>query len=263
MGWFTNRNKTWEIREGLVLLGTVGIISFLSLGVLTPLVVMIFGYQVKVTRWIKTSFLISLVYLLVLLIALFVYLAGESPVSLLTLNYISFYIYVVYLALYLPEYLQRLDLKNYIKLEKNKEYNYYVIMEQLEDVQSSESLKESFMANLRTFRRQISNPSIVNEIDEILRLIDVIVLKESASTDLLLERHVSTIENALIQYIELNNSYHINNEVKQSISKLENLVKYARIALENELSKIIETQVLTVDGEASVYLSVLKGKGLL
>lgn len=263
MGWFTNRNKSWEIKQILILLGVVGLSSALTLGVLTPIVVFIFGSQVKISRWTKTAVFIGLLYLALLFIVLFVYISGANPISLLGLNYISFYIYIIYLSISVPEYLQRLDLKNYINLENGKEYSYYTIMEQLADIESTNSSKQSFISNLKVFKRQIDSPSINVEIDEILRLIDLIIVNESNATDLLLERHVSTVENSLIQYIELSNSYHKNEQVINSIHKLEELVRYARIALENELSIMIENQVLQVDGEASVYLSVLKGRGLL
>lgn len=263
MGWFTNRNKSWEIKQILILLGVVGMSSALTLGVLTPIVVFIFGSQVKISRWTKTAVFIGLLYLALLFIVLFVYISGANPISLLGLNYISFYIYIIYLSISVPEYLQRLDLKNYINLENGKEYSYYTIMEQLADIESTNSSKQSFISNLKVFKRQIDSPSINVEIDEILRLIDLIIVNESNATDLLLERHVSTVENSLIQYIELSNSYHKNEQVINSIHKLEELVRYARIALENELSIMIENQVLQVDGEASVYLSVLKGRGLL
>lgn len=263
MGWFTNRNKSWEIKQILILLGVVGMSSALTLGVLTPIVVFIFGSQVKISRWTKTAVFIGLLYLALLFIVLFVYISGANPISLLGLNYISFYIYIIYLSISVPEYLQRLDLKNYINLENGKEYSYYTIMEQLADIESTNSSKQSFISNLKVFKLQIDSPSINVEIDEILRLIDLIIVNESNTTDLLLERHVSTVENSLIQYIELSNSYHKNEQVINSIHKLEELVRYARIALENELSIMIENQVLQVDGEASVYLSVLKGRGLL
>lgn len=263
MGWFTNRNKVWEIKQTLILLGVVGISSFLSLGVLTPIFIFAFGSQVKISRWTQTAVFIGMLYLAVLFIVLFGYILGVNPTSFLALNYISFYIYIVYLSISVPEYLQRLDLKNYINLEKGKEYSYYTIMDQLNYLEANKSIKESFLSNLKAFKRQITNSGVSNDVDEIIRLIDAIIVNETVSTDLLLERHVSTIENSLIQYIELSNSYHKSEQVMSSIHKLEELIKYARIALENELSMMIENQVLDVDGEASVYLSVLKGRGLL
>ncbi|MDM1348755.1 hypothetical protein HX017_17430 [Myroides marinus] len=263
MGWFTDRSKSWEIKETVLLLGVIGIVSFLSLGVLTPFAVFFFGNRVRISHWLKVSFFISSIYLVFLILALFVFVAGENPVSILTLNYISFYIYVVYLSIYVPEYLQRLDLKNYINLEKNKEYSYHTIIQQMNDVRSDIPNKTSFIANLNRFKRSIVSQCMIIEINEILRLIEVIGVNNLNVTEVILERHVSTIENALTQYIELTTNYHQSKEVLDSIANLEELIKYARIALENELSMIIESQVLGVDGEASVYLSVLKGRGFV
>lgn len=263
MGWFTNRNKSWEVKHTLILLGVIGGTSFLSLGVLTPLVVVLFGSNVKMGHWTRTSLFISSIYLFFLVLALFVFAIGENPVSLLTLNYISFYIYVVYFAIYVPEYLQRLDLKNYIHLEKNREYSYFSILDQLELAESRIPLKDTFIANMERFKQQITSKGILVEIDEITRLINVIGLHESNVDSRLLERHISTIENALIQYIELSARYLQNDKVTESKKRLEELVKYARIALENELTVLIEAQVLHRDGESSVYLSVLKGRGFV
>lgn len=262
MGWFTYRSKLWEIRHTFIFLSVIGVISFISLGVLTPLVVLLFASNVKMSRWVKTSLFISSVYLVCLFFALFGFIVGENPISLLKLNYISFYIYVIYFSIYVPEYLQRLDLKNYINLEKSKEYSYYSIMEQLAEVQSNDSLRVLFLTNLNRFKQLITNKDMIAELDEISRLVGVININDDNVSEVLLERHVSTIENALIQYIELTNNYRQNELVRSSILKLEELVKYARLAFEKELSVLIETQVLKVDGESSVYLSVLKGRGL-
>lgn len=263
MGWFTNQKKAWEIKQIFILLGVVGAFSFLSLGVLTPVVIFIFGYQAKITKWIRAAVFIALFYLLILLIALFIYIAGVNPISLLTLNYVSFYIYTIYLAISVPEYLQRLDLKNYINLEKDKEYSYHSIMKQLSEMQSTVSPKQAFIVNLSVFKEQISNQNINECIDEIHRLVNVIIVNESNATNLVLERHIAIIESSLIQYIELSNSYHKSEQVLNSIKKLEELLQFVLIALENELSILIEDQVLRVDGEASVYMSVLKGRGLI
>lgn len=263
MGWFTNRSKSWEFKNSLVLLGVVGGVSFLSLGLLTPLAVAVFGAIVKVSKWTKTTLFIALVYLLFLIISLFAYMAGEGFMSILTLNFISFYIYVAYMSLYLGEYLQRLDLKDYINLEKNKEYSYFSIMNQLTSVEDNVSRKDLFIRNLRVLKTNISNSSMVSDIDELERLVNVIVETDPSKSELFFVRHASTIENALQQYIELDQNYLQNKEVADSKVKLEKLISSARLAFENELSKMFEMQILQVDAEAEVYISILKGRGLL
>lgn len=263
MGWFTNRSKSWEFKNSLVLLGVVGGVSFLSLGLLTPIAVAVFGAIVKVSKWTKTTLFISLIYLLFLVISLFAYMANQGFTTILTLNFISFYIYVAYMSLYLGEYLQRLDLKDYINLEKDKEYSYFSIMNQLVNVEENISRKDLFINNLTNLKKNITNISMQDDIDELIRLVNVIVETDPSKSDLFFERHASTIENALQQYITLDKDYLQNTEVKEAKEKLEQLISSARLAFENELSKMFEMQILEVDAEAEVYLSILKGRGLL
>lgn len=263
MGWFTNRSKSWEFKNAVVLLGVVGAVSFLTLGLLTPIAVSIFGAIVKIGKWTKATLFIALVYLLFLIISLFAYLAGQSFISILALNFISFYIYVVYMSLDLGEYLQRLDLKNYIKLEKNKEYSYYEVMKQLNALNDSSSRKDVFIQNLEFYKKHIQNAKLLSDISELQRLVNIIVAKDEHRSDLFFERHGSTIENALKQYVELDTTYIKSSQVEESKHKIEVIIEKARIAFENELSKMIETEVLQVDAEAEVYTSILKGRGLL
>ncbi|MDR0228624.1 MAG: hypothetical protein LBI72_06125 [Flavobacteriaceae bacterium] len=263
MGWFTNQNKLWEIKETVLFLGSVGVVSFLSLGLLTPVLIFLLGRHVKLTRWNRVALFLGVVYFFVLLLAFMVLLSGSNPFLILLGSFISFYIYVVYMALSLPEYFQRLDLKNYIYLEDDKVYDYYSVVTQVESLKSTVSTVEIFLKDLRSFSQQIENKNVVKEIEEIARLVQIIEINHVGLTEQLLERHVITLSNALLQYVNLTQRYHKTIEVEKSISRLEELISYARIAFENELTQLIEKEVLEVDSESSVYLSVLRSRGFV
>lgn len=263
MGWFTNQSKMWEIKQAVLFLGSVGIVSFLSLGLLTPILIFLLGRYVKLSRWNGTALFLGVVYFFVLVVAFMVLLSGSDPFSILLVSFISFYIYVVYMALSLPEYLQRLDLKNYIYLEDDKMYNYNSVVTQVNNLVSTVSSTEGFLKDLRSFSQQIANEHVVREINEIARLVQIIEISHVGMTEQLMERHVITLSNALLQYIRLTQSYLQTIEVEKSILRLEELICYVRIAFENELTQLIEREVLEVDSESSVYLSVLRGRGFI
>ncbi|MVX35918.1 hypothetical protein [Myroides sp. LoEW2-1] len=263
MGWFTKRSKSWEVKNTVLLLGVVGSVSFISFGVLTPIAIAIFGNIVNVNRWFWKSCMIALVYLFFLILALFFLVADVSSTYVLAVNFLSFYIYVVYMSLDLGEYLQRLDLQNYITLEKNKDYNYDAVISQFNQVQEDISPKDRFIAKLTFWRDQISNAKVVENVSELIRLTEIIIAKDESRADLFFVRHGSTIENVLQQYVELDQTYIANASVISTKENLEHVIAQSKVVFENELSNMIETEALQVDGEASVYISVLKGRGIL
>lgn len=264
MGWFTRRSNSWEIKNSLILLGVVGGISFISFGVLTPIAIAVFGRIVNVNRWFWHSCIIALVYLFFLILALFFLVADVDSVYVLAVNFISFYIYVVYMSLDLGEYLQRLDLQNIISLEKNKEYNYDAVISQYNSVQSDyQSTKDEFIYKLEYWKNKLAKPELIKSVDEIIRLTNIIITKDDHASDLFFLRHGSSIVNVLQQYVELDSSYISNPTVIGTKQSLEQVIIQSRVIFENELSNLIEMKVLEVDSEASVYISVLKGRGIL
>ncbi|MHC5202925.1 hypothetical protein [Myroides sp. LJL119] len=262
MGWFTYRSKSWEVKNALLLLGIVGGTSLLSLGVLTPLAIQIFGSVVSMTKWTKQSLYIAIFYFLFLFLALFILLANSQASYVIAFCFISFYVYTVYISFHIGEYLQRLDLKNYMELEKNVSYSYYQVYQQLNVGSLQASSQDSFIAGLNIYKKQIDDRLLLKDIEELERLCAIIV-SNSNDSELFFARHSASILGILQQYIELNNSYLKNDQTNALVSNLKQVISNAKTAFENEITNMVERQVLQVDAESQVYVSLLKAKGLL
>lgn len=263
MGWFTHRSKSWEIKNALVLLSVVGVTSLLSLGVLTPIAIHIFGSIVSMTRWTKQSLYIALFYLLFLFLSLFILLASNEASYVLTFSLVSFYVYTIYMSFHLGEYLQRLDLKNYMTLNKNESYSYYQVYAQLNNSNLHSSSQEAFLQGLDVYKQQIKDVSLLSDISELQRLSLIITGGDSTATDLFFARHSSSVLNILQQYIELNNSYLQTQKTTELSNNLKQVIANSKIAFENEITNMVQRQVLQVDAESEIYVSLLKAKGLL
>ncbi len=263
MGWFTHQSKSWELKNSLLLLSVVGVTSILSLGVLTPVAIHIFGSIVNMTKWTKQSLYIALFYFSFLILALFLLLANQEASFVIIFSGISFYLYTIYMSLHLGEYLQRLDLKKLMKLNNNESYSYELTYDQLQPKKTLITSKDLFIDGIEGFKKSISKQSIVNDLDTLQHLARLITQEESRETELFFERHSSTILNVLQQYVEINSSYLQNEHTKELSQKLVNVISKAKEAFENELSNMIEKEVLQVDAENQVYISLLKAKGLV
>lgn len=263
MGWFTHESKGWEIKNALVLLGVVGVTSILSLGVLTPLAIHIFGSIVQMTRWTKQSLYIALFYFLFLLVALFILLANQEASYVILFSIVSFYVYTLFMSLHLGEYLQRLDLKKYMNLQNNHSYSYAVTYKQVHPTVELKSSKALFNEALEEYKNKINKLSIKQDISELQRLASLILQDDSRESELFFARHNSAILNILQQYVELDQSYLKNIDNLELSEKLETVISKAKTAFEQELSQMIQREVLQVDAESEVYISLLKAKGLL
>jgi len=259
MGWATKKSRPWEIRQ--MVWTFLSILMFLPLPIhVHPLVMMSQAKKTKVRSWMVTAWLLLAVEL-GLLFSFVVLFGTLSQAMLLTLSG-SVLSYIVGNGLLLNQakpYLQRLELAEVRDL-------YWISsidsQKRLELAAPTIDTPQLFVERLLHWRKEIDNVSIHKDIDNILRLFQLLEKKDKREAEKFLVRH-STIVNVLMQYDELENARLNNSITLESKRKLENVIRQAAIAVEQEVTNQFKMGMLDVSAETDVYIQTLKSRNLL
>ncbi|MGH2623418.1 MAG: hypothetical protein ACRDE7_07120, partial [Sphingobacterium sp.] len=109
---------------------------------------------------------------------------------------------------------------------------------------------------------EIDNKNIQKDIDQIIRLFQLLEKKDKREAEKFLVRH-STIVNVLMQYDELENTNLNNNVTSESKVKLQDVIRKAAVAIEKEVTNQFKLGLLDISAESDVYLQSLKSRNLL
>lgn len=259
MGWATKKNKAWEMRQ--LLWTAISIVLFIPLPIhIHPLVMMSQAKKSKVRSWYAAAWILLAVEI-GLIVSFFTFFGTLSQAMLFTLGG-SMLSYVVGNALLLNQakpYLQRLELAEVRPLHWISTPN---AQKQLEISAPTIDTPQLFVERLLHWRKEIENRNIQKDIDNILRLFQLLEKKDSREAEKFLVRH-STIVNVLMQYDELENARLNNMTTTESKNKLENVIRQAAIAVEQEVTNQFKMGMLDVSAETDVYLQTLKSRNLL
>ncbi|WP_312696903.1 hypothetical protein [Sphingobacterium mizutaii] len=259
MGWATKKSRPWEIRQ--LVWTFLSILMFLPLPIhVHPLVMMSQAKKAKVRSWMFTAWMLLAVEI-GLLVSFVIFFGTLSQAMLLTLGG-SVLSYVVGNGLLLNQakpYLQRLELSEVRDL-------YWISsvgsQKRLEISAPTIDTPQFFVERLLHWRKEINNNNIHKDIDKILRLFQLLEKKDKREAEKFLVRH-STIVNVLMQYDELENAK-LNNAVTfESKKKLEDVIRQAAVAVEQEVTNQFKMGMLDVSAETDVYIQTLKSRNLL
>ncbi|SDL87567.1 Uncharacterised protein [Sphingobacterium mizutaii] len=259
MGWATKKSRPWEIRQ--LVWTFLSILMFLPLPIhVHPLVMMSQAKKAKVRSWMFTAWMLLAVEI-GLLVSFVIFFGTLSQAMLLTLGG-SVLSYVVGNGLLLNQakpYLQRLELSEVRDL-------YWISsvgsQKRLEISAPTIDTPQFFVERLLHWRKEIDNNNIHKDIDKILRLFQLLEKKDKREAEKFLVRH-STIVNVLMQYDELENAK-LNNAVTfESKKKLEDVIRQAAVAVEQEVTNQFKMGMLDVSAETDVYIQTLKSRNLL
>jgi len=259
MGWATKKSRPWEIRQ--LVWTFLSILMFLPLPIhVHPLVMMSQAKKAKVRSWMFTAWMLLAVEI-GLLVSFVIFFGTLSQAMLLTLGG-SVLSYVVGNGLLLNQakpYLQRLELSEVRDL-------YWISsvgsQKRLEISAPTIDTPQFFVERLLHWRKEIDNNNIHKDIDKILRLFQLLEKKDKREAEKFLVRH-STIVNVLMQYDELENAK-LNNAVTfESKKKLEDVIRQAAVAGEQEVTNQFKMGMLDVSAETDVYIQTLKSRNLL
>jgi len=259
MGWATKKSRPWEIRQ--LVWTFLSILMFLPLPIhVHPLVMMSQAKKAKVRSWMFTAWMLLAVEI-GLLVSFVIFFGTLSQAMLLTLGG-SVLSYVVGNGLLLNQakpYLQRLELSEVRDL-------YWISsvgsQKRLEISAPTIDTPQFFVERLLHWRKEINNNNIHKDIDKILRLFQLLEKKDKREAEKFLVRH-STIVNVLMQYDELENA-RLNNAVTfESKKKLEDVIRQAAVAVEQEVTNQFKMGMLDVSAETDVYIQTLKSRNLL
>ncbi|MEK6513356.1 hypothetical protein [Myroides odoratimimus] len=168
------------------------------------------------------------------------------------------------MSFHLREYLERLDLANYMKLENNVSYSYREIKDyfmSLNELEDDERVR--FIKMITLYKGQIKNSAMVKDLEELVRLVDYIIEKDRERSDLFFLKHSSSLESILKQYVEIQNIGFTDPEMDRLANKLANVISLSRKAFENELINMFDNEVLSMTSEADFYKNYLQSKGLI
>ncbi len=259
MGWATKKSRPWEIRQTIWTI--LSILMFIPLPIhIYPLVMMSQASKAKVRSWMGIAW-VMLGIELALMVSFFYFFGALSQAMLLTLGG-SMLSYVVGNALLLNQlkpYLRRLELSEVREL-------YWIStidsQKRLEISAPTIDTPQFFVERLLHWRKEIDNTRIHKDIDNILRLFQLLEKKDKREAEKFLVRH-STIVNVLMQYDELENAK-LNNQVTfDSKRKLEDVIRQAAQAIEQEVTNQFKMGMLDVSAETDVYIQTLKSRNLL
>src|SRR5690606_2378217 len=259
MGWATKKSRPWEIRQ--LVWTFLSILMFLPLPIhVHPFVMMSQAKKAKVRSWMFTAWMLLAVEI-GLLVSFVIFFGTLSQAMLLTLGG-SVLSYVVGNGLLLNQakpYLQRLELSEVRDL-------YWISsvgsQKRLEISAPTIDTPQFFVERLLHWRKEIDNNNIHKDIDKILRLFQLLEKKDKREAEKFLVRH-STIVNVLMQYDELENAK-LNNAVTfESKKKLEDVIRQAAVAVEQEVTNQFKMGMLDVSAETDVYIQTLKSRNLL
>ncbi|GEM69934.1 hypothetical protein SMI01S_35400 [Sphingobacterium mizutaii NBRC 14946 = DSM 11724] len=216
--------------------------------------------KAKVRSWMFTAWMLLAVEI-GLLVSFVIFFGTLSQAMLLTLGG-SVLSYVVGNGLLLNQakpYLQRLELSEVRDL-------YWISsvgsQKRLEISAPTIDTPQFFVERLLHWRKEIDNNNIHKDIDKILRLFQLLEKKDKREAEKFLVRH-STIVNVLMQYDELENAK-LNNAVTfESKKKLEDVIRQAAVAVEQEVTNQFKMGMLDVSAETDVYIQTLKSRNLL
>jgi len=259
MGWATKKSRPWEIRQ--LVWTFLSILMFLPLPIhVHPLVMMSQAKKAKVRSWMFTAWLLLAVEI-GLLVTFVMFFGTLSQAMLLTLGG-SVLSYVVGNGLLLNQakpYLQRLELSEVRDL-------YWISsmgsQKRLEISAPTIDTPQFFVERLLHWRKEIDNNNIHKDIDKILRLFQLLEKKDKREAEKFLVRH-STIVNVLMQYDELENARLNNTVTYESKKKLEEVIRQAAVAVEEEVTNQFKMGMLDVSAETDVYIQTLKSRNLL
>ncbi len=259
MGWATKKSRTWEIRQ--MVWTVLSVVMFLPFPIhITPLVMMNQARRAKVRSWYITSWVLLAVEL-ALMVSFFYFFGALSQAMFLTLGG-SVLTYVVGNGLLLNQakpYLQRLELGEVRDL-------YWIssidTQKRLEIAAPTIDTPQLFVERLLHWRKEIENRNIQKDIDNILRLFQLLEKKDKREAEKFLVRH-STVVNVLMQYDELENARLNNTITSESKQKLESVIRQAAVAIEQEVTNQFKMGLLDVSAESDVYLQTLKSRNLL
>ncbi len=259
MGWATKKSRPWEIRQ--LVWTFLSILMFLPLPIhVHPLVMMSQAKKAKVRSWMFTAWLLLAVEI-GLLVSFVMFFGTLSQAMLLTLGG-SVLSYVVGNGLLLNQakpFLQRLELSEVRDL-------YWISsmgsQRRLEISAPTIDTPQFFVERLLHWRKEIDNNNIHKDIDKILRLFQLLEKKDKREAEKFLVRH-STIVNVLMQYDELENARLNNTVTYESKKKLEEVIRQAAVAVEEEVTNQFKMGMLDVSAETDVYIQTLKSRNLL
>ncbi|MFD1165118.1 hypothetical protein ACFQ2C_05795 [Sphingobacterium daejeonense] len=259
MGWATKKSRPWEIRQ--LMWTFFSILLFLPLPIhVHPLVMMSQAKKAKVRTWMITAWLLLAVEL-GLLFSFVMFFGALSQAMLLTLGG-SVLSYIVGNALLLNQakpYLKRLE------LAEVRDLHWIASADSMKRIELSAPTIDTpqfFVERLLHWRKEIDNTKIHKDIDNILRLFQLLEKKDKREAEKFLVRH-STIVNVLMQYDELENAKLNNTVTFESKRKLEEVIRQAAVAVEQEVTNQFKMGMLDVSAETDVYIQTLKSRNLL
>lgn len=267
MGRYTDRSRLWELSHTFFLFLVLVVCSLFSFGVLAPLVILFVGFRVSYLSWVVKSLCVLAVHLLVL-IGILYWSKGQGDFSLAFYSGFSIfgsaYVFVVFLSFYLREYLERLDLKRYMKLESDVSYSYREMKDSaLKLLVNEPDEKDVFLAMLAGFRAKIADVNMCNNLEEMEHLTRLIVEKEKERSKLFFLKHSSSLESILKQYIELQDLPLVDSGAEQLKEKLREVIELSKIAFENELIALFDVEIMSMSSEADFYKNYVQAKGLI
>ncbi|EHO06652.1 hypothetical protein HMPREF9714_02886 [Myroides odoratimimus CCUG 12901] len=264
MGRYTDRSRLWEIFQSFLLFLGIVIITYFSFGFFGPLVVLLFSKRVKFPKWANQSLFVFGVQYLLFIVCLFWLIRSKNEDFIYVLIFICVYLYLIFMSFHLREYLERLDLANYMKLENNVSYSYREIKDyfmSLNELEDDERVR--FIKMITLYKGQIKNSAMVKDLEELVRLVDYIIEKDRERSDLFFLKHSSSLESILKQYVEIQNIGFTDPEMDRLANKLANVISLSRKAFENELINMFDNEVLSMTSEADFYKNYLQSKGLI
>ncbi|MEC4114578.1 hypothetical protein [Myroides pelagicus] len=253
MGWFTIKDRNWEIKSSwLILLGL-----FFPF-VIPPIAMLHMGILGKIRSLLYGSFL-----WLALYIGVYSYyiIAGDDSIFKL-LSFTVFLCAAVITAMYFRLYLQRLHLRSIINLRWDTSYDYKDFIRRKE---ISEILSISdFIVSLNKWKGLVKNNEIKGYIAKMIYITKEISNKNNQFvSELFLERHAFSIENILQQYYQIEISKLDNVVMNKAEEKLRFTLKQASTAFENELLEKVKYSKMQIEAESTAYLEDMKSRGLL
>lgn len=266
MGRYTDRSRLWELSHTFSLFSVLVVCSLLTYGLFAPLVILFVGYQVSYLSWVIKSLIVLGIHTLVSLAILYGYSSQEEYIFVKTFLIMvgGAYVFVVFLSFYIREYLERLDLKKYMKLEADVSYSYREVKDNIRRLQAQEpDEKELFLAMLAGFKAKITDPTMQDNIKEMEHLASLIVEKEAERSGLFFLKHSSALESILKQYIELQDLPLVDPETEQLKIKLREVIGLSRKAFENELLALFDEEIMSMTSEADFYRNYVQSKGLI
>ncbi|MFD1771878.1 hypothetical protein [Sphingobacterium suaedae] len=260
MGFATKKPKRWELQQLTW--------TFISIAMFVPLPVHLFPFVMlsqarksKIRSWYVTAVALLLVEL-TLFASFIVFFGTISQGMLLTLGgYVTSYIVGNGLLLNRAKpYLQRLELAEIRPLAWIATASSRERLQQLP--QATLDTPQLFIERLLHWRKEIDNRAIHQNIDRIIHLFQLLEKNDKIEAEKFLVRH-STVVNVLMKYDEIENSKLNNAVTAESKKKLEDVIKKAAIAIEQEVTNQFKAGILDVSAETDVYIQTLRNRNLL